>query len=392
MASPTAPTIDANGISAPQYADILTFLQAQYRSIFGEDVYLGSDSQDGQFLGIIAAAINDSNAAAVAIYNSFSPATAQGNGLSSNVKINGITRLIASNSTVDVTLTGVAGTTINNGVVADGSNNNWLLPASVTIPPAGTITVTATAQVEGAVSAAIGTITKIQTPVYGWQTVTNPSAADEGNPVETDAQLRVRQSASVALASQTVAAGILGAVESVAGVDAAMLYENDTNATDSNGLPAHSFSMVVEGGDATAVATAIFKKKTPGAYTYGTTSVSLTDPDTGFSNTIRFFRPTLKPVSVAIELTAGTGYSTAITNEIKASVAAFINSLKIGEDVQIARLYLPAQLYGAADASKFDIITVKAAFSPGTPGTSNLVVAFNERATCAVSDVTITGV
>lgn len=74
----TAPTVDENGISVPQYSDILTFMKTQYRAIHGDDAYLESDSQDGQFLAIVAAAINDCNAAAVAIYNSFSPATAQG--------------------------------------------------------------------------------------------------------------------------------------------------------------------------------------------------------------------------------------------------------------------------------------------------------------------------
>ena len=104
MASPTAPTIDANGVSAPSFADILSYLQAQYRAIFGDDVYLGNDSQDGQFLGIVAKAIHDSNSALVAAYNSFSPATGQGNGLSNNVKINGLARLVASNSTVEMLL------------------------------------------------------------------------------------------------------------------------------------------------------------------------------------------------------------------------------------------------------------------------------------------------
>ena len=65
MASPTAPTIDEKGISAPSFAEILAYLQEAYRGIFGADVYLGNDSQDGQFIGIVATAINDSNAAAV---------------------------------------------------------------------------------------------------------------------------------------------------------------------------------------------------------------------------------------------------------------------------------------------------------------------------------------
>ncbi len=99
-------TIDQNGITVPAYADILTYLKDAYRTIYGADVYLEPDSQDGQLLAIFAAAINDANAMAAAVYNAFSPATAQGVGLSSVVKINGIARAVASFSTVDVLIVG----------------------------------------------------------------------------------------------------------------------------------------------------------------------------------------------------------------------------------------------------------------------------------------------
>ena len=388
MSSPTAPTIDASGITAPQFADILSYLQSQYRVIFGPDVYLGNDSQDGQFLGVIAAAINDTNSAAVSVYNSMSPATAQGNGLSSNVKINGITRLVASKSTVDVTLIGVAGTTITNGVVADTNNVNWNLPASVTIPSTGTVTVTATAQSAGAISAAAGTVTKIQTPTYGWQTVNNASTAAVGNPVETDAALRVRQSQSVALPSLTVLDGIVGAVESLAGVTLVQAYENDTNLTDANGLPAHSIALVVQGGDTTDIATAISQKKTPGAYTQGTTSQVITTAS-GFSNTIRFYRPTTKAISVEVKIHAINNYTSIIGDQIKAQVAAYINGLGVGEDVLIPRLYIPAQLGGAADSLTYEITWVKASLKPAAVGTTDVTIAFNELATCSVADINL---
>lgn len=388
MTSPTAPTIDANGISVPQFADVLTYLQTQYRAIFGPDVYLGNDSQDGQFLGVIAAAINDSNATAVSVYNSMSPATAQGNGLSSNVKINGIARLTSSNSSVDVTLVGVAGTIVSNGVVADTNQNNWNLPASVTIPSAGTITVTATSANPGAIAAAAGTVTSIKTPTLGWQTVSNASDAAIGNPVETDAALRVRQAAAVALPSKTVLQGIVGAVESITGVTLARAYENDTATTDSNGLPAHSIALVVDGGDATAIATAILQKKTPGAYTAGTTSQTITD-SSGFSNTIRFYRPTAKALSVEVKVKALSNYTTVIGDEIKAAMVAHITALGIGQSVLIPRLYLPAQLNGAPDSLTYEVVWVKASVKPGAVGTTDLTLAFNELATLATADINL---
>ena len=93
-----APTITGAGISVPTYADILSSLQASVRQIYGEDIYVEPDSMDGQLLAIMAQAIYDCGQTAVAVYNSFSPQTAFGAGLSSVVKINHLARAIATNS------------------------------------------------------------------------------------------------------------------------------------------------------------------------------------------------------------------------------------------------------------------------------------------------------
>ncbi|MBA1879044.1 baseplate J/gp47 family protein, partial [Escherichia coli] len=67
-----------------------------------------------------------------------------GAALTSNVKINGISRKGATNSTVDLLLTGAAGTTIINGSVKDSNNVIWRLPASVVVGVDGTVMATAT--------------------------------------------------------------------------------------------------------------------------------------------------------------------------------------------------------------------------------------------------------
>ncbi|PZZ19315.1 hypothetical protein DIV23_33010, partial [Escherichia coli] len=77
---------------------------------------------------------------------------------------------------------------------------------------------TATCSVSGAVAALAGTITEINTPTRGWVSVTNPAAATVGSPAETDAELRIRQSQSVALPSITPFEALDGAVSNVTGV------------------------------------------------------------------------------------------------------------------------------------------------------------------------------
>lgn len=386
-----AAVVDENGITAPAYSDIYKSLQASFQGIFGSDSYIDPDSQDGQMLAVIAKAITDCNLMAVGVYNSFSPQTAVGNGLSNVVKINGITRLAPSNSTALLRVVGPVGTTISNGVAADSNQNRWNLPALVIIPTAGQIDVTATCQTPGAVTAGAFAINQILTPTLGWQTVTNPLAASPGAPVETDAALRQRQKISTAQPSITVLAGIVGAVQAVPGVTSVVAYENDTGSTDANGLPAHSISLIVLGGDSTLIAQAIAARKTPGAYTHGSTAINVPD-SVGVAHAIRFYIAAAKAIKVNITLTTqGVGYTTAIGDRVKQSLIDWVNALPIGQDVIAARMYMAADLYGDPASETYYVSTLNMALSPTTPTTNaNLVIGFNEHATLQLSDIAMT--
>jgi len=387
----TAPTISSTGISAPSYADVLAFLQSQFQTIYGADVYLDPDSQDGQFLAIVATAINDANAVAIQTYQSMSPATSQGAALSNNVRLNGIERAVSSFSTVDLLITGQAGVTITNGIVQDTSSGaQWVLPSPTVIPPAGDITVTATCATVGAIAASAETVTIIKTPTLGWQTVTNLADAAAGDPVESDADLRYRQTVSTAIPSLTVLDGIVGAVASVAGVERLRAYENDTSATDANGIPSHSISLVVDGGDATAIANAIATKKTPGAGTFGTTSITVTDIY-GRPIAIKFFRPTTQAITVAISLKALAGYSTTVGQAVQQAVSDYVNGVDIGGGssgtVEWADALTAANSVPNSNTFK---LTALALNGPGGAGVPDVPLAFNQVSTCTPAAVTLT--
>lgn len=373
--------VDATGFHYPDYPTVLQYLKDEYKVIYGSDTYLEADSQDGQWLAIQALAIYDTMQVAAAVYSSFSPMSAQSDALSRNVKINGIRRRVATYSTADLLIIGVAGTVIANGQAEDTLSQKWNLPVSVTIPPGGSITVTATAVEIGSVTAAANTINKIATPTLGWQTVNNVASATTGDPVESDAELRRRQTFSTALPSLTVLDGTIGAVASVTGVTRFRGYENDSGTTDGDGIPAHSIAIVAEGGDAQQIGDAIAIKKTPGTRTYGTTTVTTYD-QYGLPNLINFFRPTVATISVEITIQALTGYTTDYADLIAADVAASIKSLEIGDDVLITKLYVPANLPGQAAGATYDITLLRIKKNAGSFGTSNLTLAFNEVAEC----------
>ncbi|EEX9671258.1 hypothetical protein FIZ66_18465 [Escherichia coli] len=384
-------TVTAQGISAPDYQTILDTLTSYFRQIYGSDAYLEPDSKDGQMVALVALAVHDANNTAIEIYNSFSPTTAQAAALSSNVKINGITRKVATNSTADLLLTGTAGTTITNGSARDKNGIIWNFPASVAIGVDGTVLVTATCANSGSVAAMAGTITTINTPTRGWVSVTNPAAATVGTPAETDAELRIRQSQSVALPSITPFEALDGAVSNVTGVTRHKLYENDTGSEDGNGLPPHSVAVIVDGGDVTDIAQAIRGNKGQGTATHGTTSVTVPDKY-GNPHVIKFSRSSDVPVYARIKLKVFTGYTSQIGQQIQQAISDYINSLMIGDSVLLSRIYSPANLgvVSGGNARYYDIQELTIGKSPGALSSSNIDIRYNESASCTPENIVIT--
>ncbi|ELI8402947.1 baseplate J/gp47 family protein [Yersinia enterocolitica] len=380
--------VSATGITAPDFETIRGTLVSYFQEIYGNDSYLEPDSKDGQMVSIYALAIHDANNSAIAVYNSFSPATAVGNGLSSNVKINGIKRDKETHSTVDVLITGNVGLEITNGAARDADGVRWDLPASVIIGLDGTATATAICSVPGAIVALANTVKEIATPTRGWLTVNNPTGATLGKPVEIDAELRVRQAVSVALPSRTVLDGILGAIAGISGVERYRGYENDTSITDGNGIPSHSISIVVDGGDATEIAQTIALKKGPGSGTYGTTTIPIKDKY-GIVHPINFFRKGTVQVYVRLEIKALQGYTSSIGIAIKNSIAEYINEIEIGEPVRIKRLDLPAQLNGSIERLTYDITLLEIGISPDALSENNIEIAFNDAAACVPENITL---
>ena len=381
--------IDRTGFHYPDYPTILTLFQSDYRAIYGADIYLEADSQDGQWLAVQSQAVYDTCVVFSGIYNSFSPSFAIGDALSRNVAINGITRRAATYSTVDLSIVGTAGTVLNSAKAQDSNGIKWSIPDGTTIGGGGTVTATATCDTIGNVSAGIGSVTTIATPTRGWLTVTNATAATEGVAVESDAELRARQARSTMIPAQSVLNSTESAIADVDGVTDFRVYENDTGSTDADGIPAHTIVAVVDGGDVQDIVDAIGNTKPPGTGTDGGTSGTFTD-SRGNAKTIYFDRPTAADISVDIDITALAGYTSAYEDDIKTAVAEAINALLIGEDVLITRLYAPATLAGTAAGLTFNLTALEIQKNAGAMGTVDLTIDFNEVAECVVADISIT--
>jgi len=383
------PVINNAGISGPAYNDILTALTQIFQSIYGNDIIVTPDSQDGQWLAVLALGYFDYGQLLIAVFNSMSPQFAQGAQLSSLVKINGLARLIPSNSTAVVTIVGQAGSVITGGVAQDQAGNLWDLPPTVTIPGGGSISVTVTAEQVGAIVAPANTITNIFTPTLGWQSVTNPAAAVVGSPVEADAVLRQRQSISTGQPAQTPVQAIIAAVANLPGVGRARIYENPTNATDSNGIPAHSISVVVQGGNLTQIAQTIEQKKSPGTGTFGTTIIVVNDPG-GLSVAINFYQLTFVQIWVNITIVRQPTFLAATATAIINNIVNFINNLPIGQAVVYNWLLSIAQAADTVPGLTYAVTVLQVGTAPSPTGVIDVPIPFNQAATTVVANIVLT--
>lgn len=380
-----SPFIDSTGFHKPIYSDILNHLVDSFKSIYGQDCYLGNDSADYQWISVVAYRLNDVMNALQDDYNNRSVATATGTALDGLVKLNGITRKSASYSTCTVTLTGTAFTIIQNGLIQDTAGYYWNLPQVVIIGSGGTVSVTATCQTIGNISALENTLTVVASPQYGWTSVTNDTAATPGQPVETDEQLRSRQALSTRLASHTMLSGTEAGIAAVTNVTRYSVHENYHDYTDAQGCPPHSITSIVEGGTDEDVASAIFLNRGIGVETYGgvsdayEVSKDVDDPDTGNPTTIKFRRPEYIPIYVSITVRALEGYVSSITDDIKSAIVDYLNDLQIGQDLTISALYsvAMAQMTNIKEPT-FSVTSVLAGVTSGGLFATDISIAFDE--------------
>lgn len=389
----TAPYIDESGLHLPSYLDARDELVSRMRSIFGEDIYLAADSMDYQMLCVFAEKLGDVYSAIQLTYNNRSPATATGAGLFSLGRLNGIRRKSASHSTATLRISGTPGTVITGGLAATADGQLWKLNDSVTISEDGTVDALATCQESGRIFADADTINRIMTPRLGWTAVTNPNAAEPGNDIESAASFRARQMLSVAPASRTVLYGTYGAIMAVDNVTRAKLYENKSDVTDDNGIPAHSICAVVEGGDSEEIGKAIYYHKTPGCGTYGDVEVSVTEEmESGAVDVppISFYRPSYVDALVKITVKALSGYTEQTTLDIIANTEAYLSELEIGSDLVLSALYSPI-LAATADIRdpSFSVVSVQIGRDVDALSAADIEVAFHEVTRGVAGHITV---
>lgn len=331
-------TIDEKGVVVPTLTEITDELSEGYREIYGQDINIAPDSQDGQRIGLEAQARKDAYDTLAYAIQMHDPQYALGKFADVIGKITGAKREEGKYTFVpDIKIVTDRIVNLKAGYeISDDNGNNWILENDLTLG-AGENLVDFRSEFFGAVSLPVGTFLEPKEIIFGVKTITSTKAPIEGRLGESTAHFMERRARKLAINNTHDREGIEASLIDLSGVLDALVLENNTNATDSNGVPAHSINAIVLGGSSEDIATTILKKiKGGGCGTFGAESFTIINYR-GADRVINFDRPTSKDITVAVTLVRAHAQVDIDIDAIKDAIVA--KQFKIGQDVVAGMLY-----------------------------------------------------
>jgi uncharacterized phage protein gp47/JayE len=381
------------GFLRPSYYDLLDAFEIKAKELFGSEINLSSRSPLGIFLRIFAWFAGLLWQLAEDVYNSSFIDSATGNSLARLGAFIGIRKLSAQKATGVITIGGDEGGIVPAGFIVQANNGQLFSTLfDALIEEDGTISVAIQANAagpDGNVSA--GSITTVVTPLSFVTEVINLDATIGGRDRETDQEFRERYLQSVDKPGGSNADSIRAQLMEVEGVISAIVWENDTDEVDADGLPPHSIEAIVYGGTSEYIAAAIFKCKAAGIQASGGIIMSLLDAS-GREKQIGFSRPTAVPVYIRISNLV-TNSSFLGNDTIRAAVIAYIGDedgtisdtgLAIGASVYYNKLHDPIN-----DTAGIIDYTLEVSTDGSTWVKSNIEISARQKAVTSADKVVI---
>ena len=323
-------TISPNGISVPETEKILDGVLRDYNTAFGGKLNVSSVSTPQYVLSAeTAQAIALANADLAFTLSQFDPATSIGRFQDALARIWFLTRNPGTATIVTATCIGQAGYSIPAGSKArDVDGNIYSSLETATFNELGVASVEFANEKTGAIPCPANSLIYIEEAVFGWDSITNESPGVTGTDVESRAAFEARRYASAAQNGKSTTQAIYGLLNSLEGVIAARVEENDTSDPKTIGvtgysLKPHSIYVAVVGGQEDDIARAIWTKKPGGVGTNGDVSVIV--PDTSYTGAqpgyeIRFVRPTPVPVKFLVTISQDSALGSDLSDQIKAAI------------------------------------------------------------------------
>jgi uncharacterized phage protein gp47/JayE len=385
----------------PSQAAILAGALADVNAAFGNNLNITNlNTPQGQLASSMAAIVSNSYAAIALMVTNMDPDVASGFMQDAVARIYFLNRNAGVATAVECLCTGLAGTVIPAGALAlDTSGNIYVCTQGGTIGVGGNVTLEFQNQVLGPIACPSNTLTQIYQTIPGWDSINNTGAGTVGANVETQAEFALRRAATVAANSQGALASIYGAVFEIPGVIDVYCYENVTSGTINVGST--SYSMLpnsiyvgVVGGAATAIAQAIFTKKSPGCNMNGNTSETVTDTS-GYQTpvptyTITFNIPTPTAIKFAVSIKNTTAVPSNINTLVQNAIIAQFTGGNGAPRARIGSLLLVSDFYPAVLAAIGpNVSLLSMLLGTGSATLTNLQLGVDQGPTLQSSDIVV---
>lgn len=388
------------GIIVPDTDEVKTDVENEYLSVFGSDLDLSASTPQGRLIEMETLARQQAVGLCALVANQINIDYATGQYLDGIGAFYGVSRLGATRTRVLATVTGVQGTIIPAGSIAETTaGDRFYCENDTEIPLGGSTTTYFLAEELGEIPCATNALTEIVSQIIGWESVDNGAAADIGQNIESDLAYRQRIK-NTRYNGNSLIQSIRGALNQVENVKSSFVYDNGTGSAityDGISIPAHSILIVVDGGTDFDVASAILHKKSSGsgyaAITDQDVTVNVLDGAYGVNYPVTFNRPEQLAFDIEIDVVQNTYNGSDLEQAVKDAIESWatgdvtgVDGLKIGQNVS------PYEI-GAAVSEKIPQIyikSVKICLHGGTPAATELTCTVGQIYTISEANITVT--
>lgn len=402
--------ITSDGLDIPSLLAIIAEIGAAQRAAIDPNLDTDPDSPLGQLNGILGERERQLWEVTQVAFDGMNPDACEGFLLDALCALTGTKRAAATYGTVKVNLNIDANKTINAGTTFANSVDpsiQFTLDADVTSTTAGVYADNpATCTALGRVLCNAGTLTIIQTPVAGLNSVTNVRDAIPGQERDTDPELRIRRVNELAAEGASTVDSIRASILRIRNDDDSqpvldcIVIENTSDYPSATGQPAHSVEAILWDGPTmlaanNALAQAIWDNKAGGILAFGSSFGTAVDA-AGRTQIVYFTRANQLNMKLAItletnaanpsEYAGDNAIKTALYNEFVARALLGVTEIRPMNYAKAAQ----ASGLGVLDVTNLQIGNVL--IGPFPPNLQNFPVPARTKALLDTSNITITRV
>lgn len=378
------------GFIAPTYAEWLEDVEGSFKSRFGDDIALSSNSNFGMLAREYAWRMVEVTEQLQLVYYAGFYSTATDTSLDRLGANIGVVRKVAAPSHVALKITtddeyliqageqfetedGIVFNLLDDVVTKKDNDGNWVGIGSLESDETGTMN-----------NVGANTITVVSNPDDAILEVTNQEPAYGGNDEETDEDYRKRLVLENTAKEGPTRNGIRSALMNLPGVRNADAVDNDKNEVDEYGNPPYTVHVYVLGGADSDIAETLNNRAAAGITLTGTKAVNITD-DSGVTKTIRFDHATEVPIFIQVEIKANDSWNQDDgPNQIKTDISQKINALDMGQTVHLTKLF--SNVY---DKPGVEEASIKIGLAKDSLSYSDVKVKRFEVPVCAASNVEV---